>query len=59
MREEFDPSADFVANVMKRVQAYEAERLPAFERLIWSRQLRYLLAGGGTVVGILKAIPVF
>lgn len=59
MNEEFEPSADFVADVMKRVRAYETEQVPVLERIIWSRQMRYLLAGGGTVVGILKALPVF
>ncbi len=58
MNEEFNPSPDFVARVMMRVNEFEAGRL-SFERFIWSRGMRYLLAGGGTIFGILKAAPVF
>lgn len=59
MNEEFKPSPDFVAKVMARVHAYEAEKVSFVERFFWSRPLRYVLAGGGTVFGILKAVPVF
>ncbi len=59
MNEEFKPSPDFVARVMRRVHACEAEKVPVIERLVWSRPVRYALAGGGTIFGILKAAPVF
>jgi hypothetical protein len=44
---------------MTRVHAYHVEQASFFERFIWSRQTRFLLAGSGTVFGILKAVPVF
>jgi len=56
---EYKPSPDFVAKVMRRVQAFEARKVPLVERLVWSRPIRYALAGGGTIFGILKAAPVF
>lgn len=59
MKETFSPSPDFVAKVMRRVHAYEAEQASVLERVFWSRPVRYLLAGGGTALGILKAAPVF
>ena len=59
MNEEFKPSPDFVAKVMARVHAYEAEKLPSVAWFFWSRPIRYALAGGGTLFGILKAAPVF
>ncbi len=59
MNEGYKPSSDFVEKVMVRVYRFEAERVSLFERLIASRPLRYALAGGGTVFGILKAVPVF
>lgn len=59
MNGEYEPSKDFVAKVMARVHAYEARRASLMERIFWSRPLRYALAGGGTVFGILKAAPVF
>jgi len=59
MSEEFEASADFVDRVMRQVRAYEAKRLPLYERILWSRPVRYALAGGGTIFGILKAAPVF
>ncbi|MBJ6727418.1 hypothetical protein [Geomesophilobacter sediminis] len=55
----YEPAPDFTAKVMKKVYAYEAARVPQLYRLLWSRPLRYLLAGGGTALGILKAAPVF
>jgi len=55
----YKPSPDFVAQVMAQVHAYEAKRVSAIKRLIWSRPVRYVVAGGGTVFGILKAAPVF
>ncbi len=59
MNEAYKPSPDFVARVMRQVRAYKAERVPLVERLFWSRPVRYALAGGGTIFGILKAAPVF
>ncbi|GAM10906.1 hypothetical protein OR1_03206 [Geobacter sp. OR-1] len=59
MNDEYKPSPDFVAKVMQRVHAYEAEKVSFIERIFWSRPVRYALAGGGTVFGILKAAPVF
>ena len=59
MNAAYKPSPDFVARVMAQVHAYEAKRVRAIERFIWSRPVRYTLAGGGTVFGILKAAPVF
>lgn len=49
----FEPSSDFVANVMRRVRAYE-------EGKVWL-VLEYLrfLAAGGALLGILRAAPVF
>jgi len=59
MNEEFEPSADFVEKVMARVHQYEAEKFSFLNWLAASRPLRYALAGGGTVFGVLKAVPVF
>lgn len=59
MFEEYKPSPDFVAKVMARVHAYEARKAPLVERLFCCRPVRYGLACGGTLLGILKAVPVF
>lgn len=59
MSAEFNPSPDFVEKTMQRIWLFEAARVSLLERLIWSRTLRYALTGGGTVFGILKALPVF
>lgn len=59
MNEAYRPSPDFVAKVMRQVHAWEAEKITFLERFFWSREVRYVLAGGGTVFGILKAVPVF
>lgn len=59
MSPKYNPSPDFVAKTMQRIHAFEAERDSFFERFVWSRPLRILLAGGGTLFGILKAVPVF
>ncbi|HEX9080069.1 MAG TPA: hypothetical protein VF795_10800 [Desulfuromonadaceae bacterium] len=59
MNEEYKPSPDFVARVMERVYAFEARKASSLERFAWSRPIRYALAGGGTIFGILKAVPVF
>jgi len=55
----YEPSPDFVEKVMTRVHRFEAGRVSLYERLCASRPIRYALAGGGTVFGILKAAPVF
>ncbi len=55
----YEPSPDFVEKVMTRVYRLEAERVSFVQWLIMSRPVRYALAGGGTVFGILKAAPVF
>jgi len=59
MNQAYEPSPHFVAKVMSRVHAYDAAKVTLAERLLWSRQVRYLLAGGSTLFGILKAVPVF
>jgi hypothetical protein len=59
MNEGFKPSPDFVAKVMKRVYAYEAGKIPLYEQLISSRPIRYVLACGGTLIGVFGAVPVF
>lgn len=59
MNAEYKPSPDFVARVMESVHTYEAEKVLIFERIFWSRPVRYALAGGGTVFGVLKAMPAF
>jgi len=59
MKKEYEPSADFVDKVMRRVYLHEARKVTLRERLLASRPIRYVLAGGGTVLGILSAAPVF
>jgi hypothetical protein len=59
MNETYEPSPDFVEKVMARVHRLEAERVSFITRLYISKPIRYALAGGGTVFGILKAAPVF
>jgi hypothetical protein len=59
MNEGFKPSPDFVARVMKQVYAYETGTIPFHERLISSRPFRYVLACGGTLIGVFGAVPVF
>lgn len=56
---EFKPSPDFVSRVMDRVHAYETSRSSFVEWLISHPSLRYALAGGGTLFGVFKALPVF
>ena len=53
MNARFEPSPDFVANVMKQVRAYEESKA--------GRLLGYLrfLAAGGALFGVLRAAPVF
>lgn len=58
MNEDYQPSADFVARVMGRVHSDPLPVLP-LERLAFSRPLRYLLAGGGALFGLLRALPAF
>lgn len=53
MNDRFEPSPDFVARVMLRIEAYEDTRLRRLVRLF------RLLAAGGALVGILRAAPVF
>jgi hypothetical protein len=59
MLEKFEASPDFIAKVMARVHAYEEAKICSRRWLRESRPLRYLLAGGGTVCGVLTALPVF
>ena len=59
MKEEYEPSPDFVDKVMARVYLLEARKATLRERLLASRPIRYVLAGGGTILGILSAAPVF
>lgn len=53
MNDSFEPSPDFVAKVMRRVQVYEESRSGSL--LGW---LRYL-AASGALLGVLRAAPVF
>ena len=55
----YDPSPDFVRKVMEQVHRFEAEKYSFFGWLSTSRPIRYALAGGGTLFGILKAAPAF
>jgi hypothetical protein len=59
MSEEFKPSLDFVSKVMDHVHAYEESRTSFVEWFISHPSIRYALAGGGTLFGIFKSIPVF
>jgi len=59
MNGKYEPSPDFVEKVMVHVHRFETERASFVNWLSLSRPLRYALAGGGTVFGILKAAPVF
>lgn len=59
MNQEYKPSADFVSKVMEQVHAYEATRTPFVEWFVNHPFIRYALAGGGTLFGIFKAVPVF
>lgn len=59
MKKEYEPSADFVDKVMARVYLLEARKVTLREHLFTSRPIRYVLAGGGTILGILNAAPVF
>jgi hypothetical protein len=59
MSEEFKPSLDFVSKVMDQVHAYEESRTSFVEWFISHPSIRYALAGGGTLFGIFKSIPVF
>ena len=58
MNEDYKPSADFVARVMGRVHS-DPLAVPSLERLALSPSLRYLLAGGGALFGLLRALPAF
>lgn len=55
---EFEPSNEFVSNVMKRVFACEAGfaecRRPLRERLYASRPFRYLMVHCGALFGVLS-----
>lgn len=59
MNEEYKPSLDFVSKVMERVHAYEASKISFTDWLFGHPYLRYVLAGGGTLVGIFKAASAF
>ena len=59
MNANFEPSPDFVNRVMRRVRSCEPRPVAPIQRLVLSRPLRYLLAGGGTLFGILRALPAF
>ncbi len=59
MNQEYKPSPDFVCKVMKQVHAYEASRTSFVEWFSTHPFIRYALAGGGTLFGIFKAVPVF
>ena len=59
MNEEYKPSPDFVSKVMEQVHAYEASQTSFVEWFISHPSIRYALAGGGTLFGIFKTVPVF
>jgi len=59
MNVEFEPSPDFIEKVMTQVHAYANENIGFAQWLIVSRPIRYVLACGGTVLGILSAAPAF
>ena len=59
MNQEYKPSPDFVSKVMEQVHAYETSRTSFMEWFNNHPFIRYALAGGGTLFGIFKAVPVF
>jgi len=59
MNEEYKPSQDFVSKVMRQVYAYEESRTSFMEWCLNHHFIRYAVAGGGTLFGIFKAVPVF
>ena len=59
MNEEYKPSLGFVSKVMEQVHTYEASRTSFVEWFNSHPSLRYALAGGGTLFGIFKSVPVF
>jgi len=59
MNAEYKPSPDFVSKVMEQVHVYEASQTSFAEWLLSHFSIRFALAGGGTLFGILKAVPVF
>lgn len=58
---EYEPSPDFVARVLRAIEA--AERVAAASRdpeePIGSALWRYAVAGGGVLLGLLGAAPVY
>lgn len=59
MNREYKPSPDFVSKVMVQVNVYEASRTYFVDWFSSHPLIRYALAGGGTLFGIFKAVPVF
>lgn len=59
MSEEYKPSLDFVSKVMQQVHTYESSRTSFVDWCINHPFIRYAVAGGGTLFGIFKAVPVF
>ncbi|NVN90511.1 MAG: hypothetical protein HXX11_07875 [Desulfuromonadales bacterium] len=59
MNEEFRPSLDFVTRVMEQVHAYDQSKVSFLVWFVNHPSIRYALAGGGTLFGIFKAVPVF
>lgn len=52
---EFEPSRDFVSNVMKQVRAHESaetERYGFAATLLSTRPFRYAMSGGGIFLGV-------
>jgi len=59
---EFEPSDNFVSEVMRHVYAYEKmERvdIPLSQRLISSRLVRYAMSAGGLLLGIWNLIRLY
>lgn len=55
---EFEASAAFVSEVMKKVRACETERSAyrsLAEIIVESRPFRYVMSGGGIVLGVVLA----
>jgi hypothetical protein len=59
MNKEYEPAPDFVGKTMARIRTYEGSKKPLRHRPTGHFFLRYAVAGGGTLFGILNAAVVF
>ena len=55
MKEEYEPSPDFVDKVMTRVYLLGVRKVTLGERLVASRPSRCILTSGGAIIGIFNA----